>query len=109
MASTAPKSRLRSERLEARVTLEQKQLIEYAAALKGASVTDFLLSSVQDAARKAIEDHQILALTRSDSEILVRELLSPTPASDRLKDTIRRYKEKSATFDAIAGGGSAAD
>ena len=109
MSSPAPKSRLRSERLEARVTSEQKQLVEYAAALKGTTVTDFMLSSVQDAAKKAIEDHQILTLTRSDSEIFVRELLSPTPASGRLKDTIRRYKEKNATFDAEAGGGRAKD
>ena len=103
MTGTAQKSRLRSERLEARVTPEQKQLIEYAAALKGATVTDFLLSSVQDAAKRAIEDHQTFALTRRDSEIFVQELLSPTPANERLKDTARRYKERSTDF------GSAAD
>lgn len=98
MTGTAQKARLRSERLEARVTPEQKQLIEYAAALKGATVTDFLLSSVQDAARKAIEDHQTLVLTRRDSEIFIRELLSPAPANARLKDTMRRYRERSADF-----------
>lgn len=109
MTSTAQKSRLRSERLEARVTPEQKQLIEYAAALKGATVTDFLLSSVQDAAKKAIEDHQIFILTRSDSEVFVRELLSPTPANERLKDTVDRYKAMSANFERSSDGSRAED
>ena len=45
--------RVRSERLEARMTAEQKSLIERAAALQGRSVTDFVLTSVQDAERRA--------------------------------------------------------
>lgn len=54
--TTKPK-RARSEQLEARVTAEQKSLIERAAALQGRSVTDFVLSSLQEAATRAIDDH----------------------------------------------------
>jgi uncharacterized protein (DUF1778 family) len=56
MAKTASKptrARSRAQRLETRVTLEQKSLIERAAALQGRTVTDFVLTSVQDAARRA--------------------------------------------------------
>jgi hypothetical protein len=53
----APKSpatgRIRAERLEIRVTADQKQTIEHAAALEGRTVTDFVLTSLQDAARRA--------------------------------------------------------
>ncbi|MCE3288874.1 MAG: ribbon-helix-helix protein, partial [Caulobacter sp.] len=38
--------RRRDERLETRVTADQKRLIERAAALQGRTVTDFVLSSV---------------------------------------------------------------
>ncbi len=55
--------RTRAERLEARVTAEQKNLIERAAALQGRCVTDFVLTSVQDAARRAIE-HMISCRSR---------------------------------------------
>jgi hypothetical protein len=48
------RGRTRAERLEARVTTEQKALIERAAALQGRTVTDFVLTSVQDAARRAL-------------------------------------------------------
>jgi len=97
MPSTASKpttGRLRAERLEARVTTEQKSLIERAAALQGRTVTDFVLTSVQDAARRAIEEHSQLSLSVRDSETFVAALLNPAPVNDRLRDTVRRYREK---------------
>jgi uncharacterized protein (DUF1778 family) len=97
MPNTARKSfggRTRAERLEARVTAEQKSLIERAAALQGRTVTDFVLTSVQDAARRAIEEHNRIALSVHDSEAFVDALLNPKPVNDRLRDTVRRYREK---------------
>jgi uncharacterized protein (DUF1778 family) len=92
--SRANSGRIRAERLEARVTAEQKSLIERAAALQGRTVTDFVLTSVQDAARRAIEDHHQLALSVRDSEAFVDALLSPKPVNGRLRDTVRRYRER---------------
>lgn len=93
-ASRSTGGRSRAERLEARVTAEQKGLIERAAALQGRSVTDFVLTSVQDAARRAIEKHSRLALSVRDSETFVDALLKPKPVNDRLHDTVRRYRER---------------
>src|ERR1700745_2647143 len=92
-ASRSNRGRTRAERLEARVTTEQKSLIERAAALQGRTVTDFVLTSVQDAARRAIEEHNQLALSVRDSEAFVNALLKPQPVNDRLRDTVRRYRE----------------
>jgi uncharacterized protein (DUF1778 family) len=91
------RGRTRAERLEARVTTEQKALIERAAALQGRTVTDFVLTSVQDAARRAIEDHQRLDLSVRDSQAFVEALLNPQPVNDRLRDTVRRYREETGT------------
>ena len=85
--------RARSERLEARITSEQKGLIEHAAALQGRTVTDFVLLSVQDAARRVIEDHQRLNLSLRDSQTFVDALLNPKPVNDRLRETVRRYRD----------------
>ena len=96
MANTASKStggRARAQRLEARMTAEQKALIERAAALQGRTVTDFVLTSVQEAARRAIEAHQQLELSVRDSEAFVDALLNPRPVNDRLRDTVRRYRD----------------
>jgi uncharacterized protein (DUF1778 family) len=85
---------VRGERLEARVTADQKSLIERAAALQGRSVTDFVLTSVQDAARRAIEEHQRLDLSLRDSRAFVESLINPAPVNHRLRETVRRYREK---------------
>jgi uncharacterized protein (DUF1778 family) len=92
-ATHASRGRVRGERLETRVTADQKNLIERAAALQGRTVTDFVLTSVQDAARRAIEEHQRLDLSVRDSEAFIDALLKPQPANDRLRDTIRRYRQ----------------
>ncbi len=91
---TATPTRTRAERLEARVTAEQKRLIEQAAALQGRSVTDFVLSSVQDAAKRAIEEHQRLELSLRDSQAFVEALLNPPAPSERLLETIARYRQE---------------
>ncbi|HZP10511.1 DUF1778 domain-containing protein [Methyloceanibacter sp.] len=88
------RGRVRGERLETRVTTEQKKLIERAAALQGRTVTDFVLTSVQDAARRAIEEHSQLALSLHDSEAFVDALLNPKPINDRLRETVRRYRQR---------------
>jgi uncharacterized protein (DUF1778 family) len=76
------------------MTAEQKNLIERAASLQGRTVTDFVLTSVQDAARRAIEEHSQLTLSMRDSEAFVHALLNPEPVNDRLRDTVRRYRAR---------------
>jgi uncharacterized protein (DUF1778 family) len=93
IASKPARGRSRAQRLETRITDEQKSLIERAAALQGRTVTDFVLTSVQDAARRAIEEHQQLELSIRDSEAFVEALLNPKPVNDRLRETVRRYRE----------------
>ena len=87
------RSRVRGERLEARVTADQKRLIEQAAALEGRTVTDFVLSSLHEAARRSIEAHQRLELSLRDSQAFVASLIDPQPVNDRLRETVRRYRQ----------------
>jgi uncharacterized protein (DUF1778 family) len=93
LALKSSKPRVRAERLEARVTMAQKSMIERAASLQGRTVTDFVLASVQEAARIAIETHERLELSRRDTEIFVSALLNPPPINDRLRETVRIYRE----------------
>jgi uncharacterized protein (DUF1778 family) len=92
--SRSARGRTRAARLEARVTAEQKRLIERAAALQGRTVTDFVLTNVQDAARRAIDEHDRIELSVRDSEAFVDALLNHKPVNDRLRDTVRRYRAR---------------
>lgn len=96
-ALNSPRSRVRGERLETRVTPDQKSLIERAAALQGRTVTDFVLTSVQDAARRAIEEHQRMDLSIRDSQAFVEALINPQPVNARLQDTVRHYRQATGT------------
>jgi uncharacterized protein (DUF1778 family) len=83
---------LRRARLEMRLTDQQKRLLERAAALRGQTLSHFVLAAAQDVARRAVEDHQRLDLSLRDAETFVAALLRPPPAAPRLRETVRRYR-----------------
>lgn len=82
------------ERVEARLNPEQKRRIEYAAHLKGTSISDFMVSSADDAAVRAIEQHEVWTLADRDREIFVKALLHPPAPSRRMKAAARRYRSR---------------
>jgi len=84
--------RTKAERLEARVTRRQKRLIERAAALRGTSVTDFVVSSAQQAAAQAVKDSQIMSLQGRASAVFVKALLHPPASNSAAKAAARRYR-----------------
>lgn len=63
-------------RLEARVTPEQKELIGRAAQFEGRTITDFVVTSAQAAAKQVIHEREILTLSSRDREVFVDALLS---------------------------------
>lgn len=85
-------ARRRSERIEARVTSEQKKLLERAAALDGRSLTDFLLTSAQAAAAATIARHELLDLTPVDERVFIDALLNPPPPNKALRAAAARYR-----------------
>jgi len=91
-ATQSPRGRVRGERLETRVTAKKKSPIECAAAPQGRTVSDVVLTSVQEWARRAIEEHRRLHLSVRDSEAFAAALLNPQSVNDRLRDTARRYR-----------------
>ena len=88
--ATAPTSK--QERLEARITAEQKELLQQAAAMEGTTITDFVVRSAQRAAEQTIRDHGMLVLTARESQAFVEALLdSPTPNA-ALRAAAKRYR-----------------
>ena len=81
----------RSQRLEARVSADQKSLFLRAAELQGRTLTDFVIASVHEAAVRTVADMQAIRLTLDESRAFADALLSPREPSDRLKAAARRY------------------
>jgi uncharacterized protein (DUF1778 family) len=80
-------------RLEARISQETKALVQKAADLEGRTLTDFVVSSVQAAAYKVIEQHQTLMLSLEDSEAFVNAILNPPQPNESLKSAALRHKQ----------------
>jgi uncharacterized protein (DUF1778 family) len=90
---TAKSQRAKPERLEARITQEQKELFQRAADLEGRTVTDFVISAVQQAAIKTVQQHEVLHLSRRDSELLAEALVNPPSPSPSLRVAVEQYKK----------------
>jgi len=85
------------ERLEARITRDQKRIIERAARLRGTSVTDFVVVSAQRAATDTIKDYEIMSVRGEARKAFVSALLNPpapnaaaSRAAERFQRRIRR-------------------
>lgn len=83
----------KDERLDVRLTSEQKELLQRAAVLEGCSMTDFVSRAVQAASLKTVERHQALKLGIEDSIRFVETLLNPPEPNENLKEAFRRYHD----------------
>jgi uncharacterized protein (DUF1778 family) len=83
--------RTRSSRLEARISRHQQDLFQRAAELQGRTLTDFVLSSAQEAAVRTIEAMQIIRLSAEDSRKFAHALLNPRKPNRRIRAAARRY------------------
>jgi len=82
------------ERLEARITSEQKRIIERAAGLRGTSVTEFVVASAQQAATNAIRDYEMLSLHAKAREAFVNALLNPPAPNAAANRAAARYRRR---------------
>ena len=82
----------KTARLEARITAEQKSLIVRAAAYQGRSVSDFVVDTLQGAAKAIIEQEEVLRLNESQSRALVRTLLHPPGPNRVLRQAAQQYR-----------------
>ena len=77
-------------RLEARISADLHSMPKRAAELQGRTMTDFVVTAVQDAAQRAIEQAEIIRLTLVDQECFSQALLSPPQQTPALKRAFAR-------------------
>jgi uncharacterized protein (DUF1778 family) len=90
MATTAMR---KVERIEARVNAETKALCQEAANLEGRSLTDFIVASAAESARRVIRERELINLSKRDRKAFVASLLDPPSPNRRLREAGRYYKQ----------------
>lgn len=77
-------------RLEARISTDLHSMLKRAAELQGRTMTDFVITAVQDAAQRAIEQAEVIRLSMADQECFAQALLSPAKQTPALKRAFTR-------------------
>ncbi len=82
----------RSERIEARLTPEVLAMVRHAAAMEGRSLSDFVVTAAERAARQAIEEAQIVRLSAADQKLFVEALLDPPEPAPAMKRAFAHHR-----------------
>jgi uncharacterized protein (DUF1778 family) len=84
---------VRDSRLELRVSRQEKDAIERAAALSGSSTTDFVRSAMLVASERAVRSHETLALTSEGAAAFVDAITNPPEPNENLRSLAREARE----------------
>jgi len=84
----------RSNRLVARVTPEDKALLERAAGLEGCSVTTFVVSHLRSAAEEIVRRHDTVRLSPAESRRFVSALLAlPKAPAKPMREAVALHRK----------------
>lgn len=79
-------------RLEARLPAELHALLKRAAEIEGRSLTDFVVSAAQEAARKTIEETSMIKLSAEDQRLFADALIDPAPLTPAMERAISNHR-----------------
>jgi uncharacterized protein (DUF1778 family) len=82
----------RTARIEARLSEETLALVKRAAEIEGRSISDFVVTAAQAAARRTIADVEVISLSRKAQEKFAALLLNPPQPSPALRKAFKRHR-----------------
>jgi uncharacterized protein (DUF1778 family) len=80
-------------RLEARLPADIHALLKRAAEIEGRSLTDFVVTAAREAARRAIEETDVLRLSVEDQRQIAEAILRPPAPVPALRRAFKRRRE----------------
>jgi uncharacterized protein (DUF1778 family) len=89
-----PSQSTRTARLEARITKEGLAIVRRAAEIQGRSISDFVVASAQEAARKTVTEIEVIRLSREAQEKFVALLLNPPKANRALRKAFALHRTR---------------
>jgi uncharacterized protein (DUF1778 family) len=83
----------RTARLETRLPPEVHDLLKRAAEIQGRSVSDFVVTAAQDAARKVISEIELIQLTRDGQERFAALIVAPPAPTPALRKAFKAHRK----------------
>ncbi|HDR2161469.1 TPA: DUF1778 domain-containing protein [Enterobacter cancerogenus] len=85
-------SALKKQRIDLRLTEDDKNMIEEAAAMTNQSISQFMVSTASERAAEVIEQHRRLLLNEASWDRVMDALSNPPSANERLKRAAKRLQ-----------------
>ncbi len=83
---------LKKQRIDLRLTDEDKKMIEEAAAMTNQTITQFLVNSASERAAEVIEQHRRLVLSEESWNRVMDAIENPPAPNDKLKRAAKRLQ-----------------
>lgn len=81
-------------RFDTKLSKEQKDFFEYAASIGGyRTLTEFVINSVQEKAKKIVEEHNKIISSKREQKIFFDEIINPSKPNKALKNAALSYKK----------------
>ena len=93
------KDKVKTVRIDARIPLHVKEIVQYAASIQGRSQTDFMVTAIQEAAQRVIAESSVIQLCLEDQRELAAALQddAPLPVDKglaRLRRAVRDHSKR---------------
>lgn len=83
---------LKKQRIDLRLTDDDKSMIEEAAAMTNQTITQFMVSSASERAAEVIEQHRRLVLNEASWDRVMQAISNPPAPNERLKRAAKRLQ-----------------
>lgn len=87
-------SALKKQRIDLRLSDDDKSLIEEAAAMSNLTITQFMVATASERAAQVIEEHRRLVLNEDSWNRVMDAIDNPPAPNERLKRAARRLKDR---------------
>ena len=80
------------DRIDLRITREQKELLARAAALSGVSMSSFLVNNALDQAKRIVAEGETIVLSNRDRDLFYSILKNPPKPNKNLVKLMRNHR-----------------
>ncbi|MEC5344392.1 DUF1778 domain-containing protein [Brenneria populi] len=85
-------SALKKQRIDLRLTDDDKSMIEEAAAISNLTMTQFMVNSASQRAAEIIQQHRRLLLNEESWSLVMEAIANPQAPNDKLKQAAKRLR-----------------
>ena len=85
---------LKKQRIDLRLTDDDKSIIEEAAAISNQTITQFVVASASERTAEVIEQHRRMVLNEQSWSLVMEAITQPPAPNDRLKRAAKRLQTR---------------